>query len=580
MVAFTLMPTLAILVLLYLTLFDKSILPNNRHLAWLLMIAILVTLVLLNIVAPLLLPAATALLSSTIIAAAYGFAAFQQMIAERRPQRGSLQARLAAIILIVTMPILLAVSIFVIQRAGSLLEEWIVVVQRPENELMAEIFVFQRNALIVLAVGVLLLLFLSWFTIRQAIQPINELKETAASIAAGDLTRVAAIQTDDEISSLARAFNSMTTQLRESITNLERRTAERTRELERRAFQLQVAAEVASQAAATHDLAQLLDQTVQLISERFNFYHVGIFLIDENEKFAILRAASSEGGQRMLAYNHKLAIGQKGIVGHVAGKGEPRIAMDVGNDTVYFNNPDLSQTRSEMALPLKVRGQVIGVLDVQSTKAAAFTTEDIEVLQVLADQVALAIDNARTRSESEATIRELNTLTQQQTNQWWQRRLESGDLIYSYRSGKVNKEDVPVLADDRQEPDERWLNLPLVLHGQSLGEIKLRRHPDSPHWSTEDCAVAKQIVNQIVLSLENARLLEENRRRAMNEALVSQITDKTQGLLDVDTVIKTAAQEIGRSLGLARVQIRLENDSSEVSPSNEPVEALSPRFGS
>jgi len=799
-IAFTLAPALAVLLLLYFIIFDKHLLSTRRRLAWLLMVAIVATFLLSKYVAPLLLPAFSTLLISTIIAAAFSYTAFQQMVSEHRTQRGSLQARLAALILIVTMPLLIAVSVFVTRRAGSLLEQdaltnlrttnrgitsvlniwmdsnvralnelalqpditrmdpaqqkpileamaaayphmflvsttdlnglniarndsqapsdysdqvwfqkarqgapltlqalvdrtnkqpilvaatpikntsgevvgvamfatnldkvvaqlqtyqvgakdiafvvddrnqtlahpdpaftselrslsthpavmaargsknnspdgimlsftdgagvtwrasanqlengWIVVVQRPESELLSGVFDFQRIALIALAVGALLLLFLSWLTIRQAIQPISDLTEAAASIAAGDLTRVATIQSDDEIGSLARAFNSMTTQLRESITNLERRIAERTRDLERRAVQLQVAAEVANQSAAIRDLSQLLDHTVRLISERFNFYHAGIFLIDENEKYAVLRAASSEGGQRMLARNHKLAIGQTGIVGYVTGKGEPRIALDVGSDAVYFNNPDLPQTRSEMALPLMVRGRVIGALDVQSTKAAAFSTEDVEVLQVLADQVALAIDNARIHAESERIIRELNTLYQQQVSQSWQRRLESGRLAYSYQSGKVINEISPNLADIDKENDGRALNLPLTLRGQSLGEIALRRHPESPSWSKEEIALAHQIANQVALSLENARLLEENRLRARNETLVGQITGKTQGLLDVETVIKTAAEEIGRSLGLARIQIRLGNGSSDEIYSNEAEEVPSPEVNS
>jgi len=233
-----------------------------------------------------------------------------------------------------------------------------------------------------------------------------------------------------------------------------------------------------------------------------------------------------------------------------------------------------------MALPLKVRSQVFGVLDVQSTKAAAFTEEDIEVLQVLADQVALAIDNSRAHAESEAIIHELNALYNQQISNSWQQRLERGDLVYSYRSGKVVKEGFPSPINDPQVTDERLLNIPLIMRGQSLGKITLRRHPDSPPWSKEESDMSTQIVNQIVLSLENAQLVEENRLRAQNEALISQITGKTQGLLDVETVIKTAAQEIGRSLGLAKIQIRLEDERFDISPSNQAIETLSPEIKS
>ncbi len=166
-------------------------------------------------------------------------------------------------------------------------------------------------------------------------------------------------------------------------------------EAQRRAAQLAAAAEVARDATSILDVEQLLNETVHLISEQFGFYHAGVFLLDEAGEYAVLQAASSEGGQRMLARGHKLRVGKVGIVGKVAATGEPHIALDVGKDAVHFANPDLPDTHSEMGLPLRVRGRVIGVLDVQSTRVAAFTEDDVAVLQTLADQLAAAIANAR-----------------------------------------------------------------------------------------------------------------------------------------------------------------------------------------
>ncbi|HDQ71379.1 MAG TPA: GAF domain-containing protein, partial [Chloroflexi bacterium] len=166
-------------------------------------------------------------------------------------------------------------------------------------------------------------------------------------------------------------------------------------EIQRRATQLAAAAEVARDATSILDVDALLNQTVHLISEQFEFYHAGVFLVDDNQEYAVLHAASSEGGQKMLAKGHKLPVGKVGIVGNVAATGEPHIALDVGEDAVHFANPDLPETHSEMGLPLKVRNQVIGVLDVQSIQEAAFSEEDVAVLQTLADQLAAAIVNAR-----------------------------------------------------------------------------------------------------------------------------------------------------------------------------------------
>jgi GAF domain-containing protein len=183
-------------------------------------------------------------------------------------------------------------------------------------------------------------------------------------------------------------------------------------ETRRHAVQLEAASKVARDATAILDIGQLLDETVHLISDRFGFYHAGVFLVDEQREYALLRAASSKGGQCMLEQGHKLAVGKVGIVGYVAGTGEPRIVLDVGKDAVFFDNPNLPDTRSEMALPLISRGQIVGVLDIQSTQEAAFTEEDVVTLQTMADQLANAIENARLLEETQQRAQQLEALTE------------------------------------------------------------------------------------------------------------------------------------------------------------------------
>jgi signal transduction histidine kinase len=182
------------------------------------------------------------------------------------------------------------------------------------------------------------------------------------------------------------------------------------RHLERRAVQIQVAAEVARDATATREMDTLLNRAVSLIRDRFGFYHAGIFLNDEKGEWAILRAASGEAGQEMLLKEHRLKVGEMGIVGYVAGSGQPRIALDVGRDAVHFKNPWLPDTRSEMALPLQLGSKVIGVLDVQSNLEAAFDSEDIAILQTMADQLAVAFETARLFDATRRQLEELIVL--------------------------------------------------------------------------------------------------------------------------------------------------------------------------
>jgi GAF domain-containing protein len=307
----------------------------------------------------------------------------------------------------------------------------------------------------------------------------------------------------------------------------------------------------------------LLDHIVNLISEKFNFYHAGIFLLDDAEKYAILRAASSEGGHRMLARGHRLEVGQVGIVGYVAGKAEPRIALDVGKDAVFFNNPDLPQTRSEMALPLKARGRVIGVLDVQSTRGGAFVDEDVAVLQILADQVALAIENSRLIHESQQSLRELETMYQQQVARAWKQRLAEHEITYIYDPLGVRPAVPGTQLSTGQTGNGHTLQVPIQLRGQALGTLILRRDAMQPAFRAEEIELVKTAISQVALTLDNARLLEENRRRALTEQTIGQITSRAQTSLDLDTVIKTAVQEIGLALGSARVQIRLTTEEQQ-----------------
>jgi GAF domain-containing protein len=181
----------------------------------------------------------------------------------------------------------------------------------------------------------------------------------------------------------------MLTALREEHSTLEQRVEERTRGLAQKTERLRATSYIARKTAEVQDLATLLDTVARLVTDQFGFYHTGIFLINETGDQAVLQAASSEGGRRMIESGHSLSVGTQGIVGHVAAQKKPRIVLDVGTDAVLFNNPDLPMTRSELALPLLVRGKVVGVLDIQSDRQQAFDVEDIDVLQTLSDQIAL-----------------------------------------------------------------------------------------------------------------------------------------------------------------------------------------------
>ncbi|RLC64326.1 MAG: hypothetical protein DRI80_01675 [Chloroflexota bacterium] len=450
----------------------------------------------------------------------------------------------------------------------------------------AQMVIRQATLLMVTLAVLTTAVALGWrqFVFRGMSLSIAELRRGVARISSGDLEYTLDVRTGDEIEELGDEFNRMAGRLADLIGSLERRVAERTADLERRSVQLEAAAQVAREAAAIRDMDQLLDATVHLISERFGFYHAGIFLLDEPGEYAVLQAASSEGGRRMLERGHKLKVGEVGIVGYVAGTGQPRVALDVGEDAVFFDNPDLPETRSEMALPLRVRERVIGVLDVQSTQEAAFSDEDVAILATMADQLALAIENARLLEESQRALRELEALYGRRAWEAWRERTARRPTAYRYTGvevepappsfvlerGSLPLSDEPAVL---QEGDGRQLVAPIRLRGQTLGSIVLRRDPEEEPWSPEEVALMEEVSTQIALALENARLLEETQRRAEREHLVREITARVRASMDMDTILETAVRELGRALGTDRAFVRLSTGMSVQEAGSEQQEA-------
>jgi len=345
-----------------------------------------------------------------------------------------------------------------------------------------------------------------------------------------------------------------------------------TSELGRRARYLEATAEVARNAASMLDQQELLSRAVTLVSEQFGFYHAGIFLLDGTREYAVLRAASSEGGQRMLECKHRLRVGQEGIVGYVTGQGQPRIALDVGADAVFFDNPDLPETRSEMALPLRVRGEIIGALDVQSPEPAAFSDEDVAVLQTLADQLAVAISNADLYQQAQESLEVERRAYGEFSRQSWKELLRAQPNLGFHRrergispAGDVWHAEMETALQTGQttpggDSTER-LATPIKVRGHVIGVIDAQRSGDAAGWTREQIALLEALADQVGMALESARLYQEAQRRASREQLTREITSRMRETLDTDTILQVAVREIGDALGLHDMTIRLEMDT-------------------
>jgi GAF domain-containing protein/HAMP domain-containing protein len=287
---------------------------------------------------------------------------------------------------------------------------WVILASVDEAEILASQVSLQegRMRIVVAAtvVGVVLALvvgFLSVLVARSISRPVIHLADVAMQVSGGNLQVAAKVETRDEIGTLALAFNSMTAQLRGLIGGLEERIQARTE-------QLQTSAEVGRTAASVLEPDEVLRQVVNLISDRFGFYYAAVFIVDSSGRYAVLREATGAAGRTLKEQHHQLEVSGQSMVGYAITRRQPRIALDVGEDAVRFANPLLPDTRSEIALPLMVGDQVLGALDVQSTQAAAFDEASAAVLQSMADQIAIAWNNALSYAETEATARRSRAL--------------------------------------------------------------------------------------------------------------------------------------------------------------------------
>lgn len=434
----------------------------------------------------------------------------------------------------------------------------------------AQVLVAQENqqtqnfGLLLLVIVVVSATLISFGLSQVLTNPLNRLTTTAEQVRAGNLTAKAPETSVSEVNVLAKAFNTMTAQLREMVGGLEERVAERTAELEtvnqqiqHRASQFEAIAQVARSISTSQDLETLLPTITNVISERFGFYHVGIFLLDAEKEFAVLRAANSTGGKRMLERDHKLKVGETGIVGYVTGHGKPRIVLDTGADTFYFVNPDLPETRSEIALPLIAGSQLIGALDVQSLEPNAFSQEDVNTLSTLADQVSIAIQNANLYEDTRQALAQSKALYQQFTQSGWIQFTRTQKLIGIRRS----KTSATILREPLQNGEQyshNSLDLPVNLRGHKIGSLKVFA-TGNRDWTQDDVDIASAIIERAAIALENARLLDEAQRRATREQIIGEITTKIGSSVNLRNVLQTAVEELGRSIPGSEILIELKS---------------------
>jgi GAF domain-containing protein len=367
-------------------------------------------------------------------------------------------------------------------------------------------------------------------------------------------------------------------------------------------IRLRATAEVATQASASGgDLAELLKRTVNYIRDRFAFYHVQIFLVDRDSKFASLAASTSEGGENLTQRGYRLAIGTQSTIGQAIMTGEPII---VALDESVALSPHVTEmaleARSELALPLAIGDQAIGVLDVQSTRPNAFSQEDIDSLQIIATHVSVAISNAKLfeeqRSalnenrrlflEAELNLREIQRLNQRLTGQAWEEYLRSRNtetVGYTLVQNQLRKDTIwtPMLeqAASKRRPmidnegDRQVVAVPVELRGRVIGAIEVEM--GSAVRQSDALEMLQSVAQRLALSIDNARLFEQAQELAQQEFEVNTISARIQGATSMDEIAELAISELGRILGAEQASIRLGVLPTEPSDSSNGSSAAS-----
>ena len=421
---------------------------------------------------------------------------------------------------------------------------------------------------IIILVTIPFIFTMGWLLGRSLAKPISNLVETVNLITSGDLrARVKNTSRSQEVYTLEKNFNMMAGQLQDLFEHQEERIAERTAMLEEssaqnlaRATQLETIAEVASTIAITNDLEQLLPLITQTVSERFGFYHVGIFLLSKDGLYAVLKAANSEGGQAMLARNHQLRVGREGVVGFAMYQKRAHIALDVGEDAVYFNNPDLPETHSEIALPLMTGDNIMGVLDVQSTEQNAFSDDDISLLTILANQVSIAIDNANLFQQSRKALEELDETLHKYIRAEW-RQLSSKQNVVGYRANTAGVETITTIQHSQKKKVSAH-SIPLTLRGTEIGALNIDMGKGKV-FSDDETVLIQSVADRLTIALESARLLEESQKTAAKEQLIGDITSKISSSINLKNLLQTAVEELGQVIPGSEVVIKLDKKENE-----------------
>lgn len=419
-----------------------------------------------------------------------------------------------------------------------------------------------------LIVGPVVLLFLLVMLFNQVLTPpLVGLRQAIHAMGRRDFdVPVPTTHRQDEIGGLNTAFVDMRSQVRGQINILESRIATQGRDIA-------TTQEISRFAASQRDLQTLLDKVVDLIVERFsNIYHAQIFLLDDAAEYAVLRASTNEPGRELLARGHKLAVGSVSVIGQVTEHGRIVVARDTSDSEVHRRNEFLPDTRAELAIPLMLGDTVFGAMDVQSRRPDVFEPDEISVLQTMADQIAVAIDNARLYQDTVRIREEIQQVNREATLQAWR------EFMYEQRyrelvseAGVATGSDLTDLRHQAVQSGRITIGevtrrgtipiaVPIQLRGSTLGAVEWEL--PAGELNETKLQLAQELANRMAIGLDGTRLYEESQRATERERIVNTIAAKLTPQTAIEEILETAVREIGEALHLPHVSIRLHGEQN------------------
>lgn len=466
-----------------------------------------------------------------------------------------------------------------------------------------------RYALIfIVVVAIALSLLLSVILTRQFSIPIQRLTNTAIEIEQGNLDAQASIQSRDEIGTLATIFNSMTSQLRELVGSLEQRVSARTRALV-------TSSEVSRRLSTILNRRELVIEVVEQVKEAFGYYHAHIYLVEGDE--LVMAGGTGDVGAAMLAEGHKVPKG-RGLVGRAAESSETVLVPDTTQDPDWLPNPLLPDTKSEVAIPISIGDQILGVLDVQHDIKDGLSQEDVDALQSIANQVAVAIQNINqyektqkvaadlgvvanvgiatsTITEGERLLQEVVDLSKHSFNLYHAHIYllnETGDTLeLASGAGEVGRKMVAegrqiplnsekslvaraarmqegvVVNDVQADPDflpnpllpetRAEMAVPMLVSGKVIGVLDVQSEQVN-RFTDIDVNIQTTLASQVAVALQNARSFANAQKQAERESRLNIIAQKIQGTATIEEAMQIAARELGHALGQRQTLVALD----------------------